>query len=63
MRTGRNAAEDDLELVHREEQQKMNELHVVVPLSLKQVKVKKLLMIKLSEDRLNLRSPQYNCHI
>lgn len=49
MRTGRNAAEDDLELVHREEQQKMNELHVVVPLSLKQVKVKKLL--KFTNDK------------
>lgn len=33
----RKAAEDDLELVHREEQQKMNELAVVVPLSLSQV--------------------------
>lgn len=45
MRTGRNAAEDDLELVLREEQQKMNELHVVVPLSLKQVKVKKTIEV------------------
>lgn len=34
----RKAAEDNLELVHREEQQKMNELDVVVPLSLSQVK-------------------------
>lgn len=53
MKNSRNAAEDDLELVHREEQQKMNELDVVVPLSLNQVKVKNCggsLTIKLSED-------------
>lgn len=36
-RNSRKAVEDDLEVVHREEQQKMNELDVVVPLRLNQV--------------------------
>lgn len=36
-KNSRKAVEDDLEVVHREEQQKMNELDVVVPLRLSQV--------------------------
>lgn len=38
----RKAVEDDLELVNREKQQKMNELDVVVPLRLNQVNIQKL---------------------
>nr|XP_046230506.1 cilia- and flagella-associated protein 44 isoform X2 [Scatophagus argus] len=37
MKSSRKAAEDDLELVQREKQQKMNELDVVVPLRLNQI--------------------------
>ncbi|XP_076614824.1 cilia- and flagella-associated protein 44 [Chaetodon auriga] len=37
LKSSRKAAEDDLELVHREKQQKMNELDVVVPLRLSQI--------------------------
>ncbi|KAM6975484.1 cilia- and flagella-associated protein 44-like [Tautogolabrus adspersus] len=37
MKSSRKAAEEDLELVYREKQQKMNELHVVVPLRLNQI--------------------------
>lgn len=35
--SSRKSVEDDLELMHREKQQKMNELDVVVPLRLHQV--------------------------
>ncbi|KAM8827411.1 cilia- and flagella-associated protein 44 isoform 2-T2 [Spinachia spinachia] len=38
MKASRKAAEDDLELINREKQQKMNELEVVVPLRLHQIK-------------------------
>ncbi|XP_040053049.2 cilia- and flagella-associated protein 44 [Gasterosteus aculeatus] len=38
MKTSRKAAENDLELINREKQQKMNELEVVVPLRLHQIK-------------------------
>ncbi|KAG7235618.1 hypothetical protein INR49_002428 [Caranx melampygus] len=37
VKNSRKAAEDDLELVNREKQQRMNELHVVVPLRLHQI--------------------------
>ena len=37
MKSSQKAAEDDLELVNREKQQKINELDVVVPLRLHQV--------------------------
>ncbi|XP_044029955.1 cilia- and flagella-associated protein 44 [Siniperca chuatsi] len=37
VKSSRKAAEDDLELVNREKQQKMNELDVVVPLRLNQI--------------------------
>lgn len=42
MKTSRKAAENDLELINREKQQKMNELEVVVPLRLHQVYSAKL---------------------
>ncbi|XP_031711807.1 cilia- and flagella-associated protein 44 isoform X2 [Anarrhichthys ocellatus] len=38
MKASRKAAEDDLELINRETQRKMNELDVVVPLRLHQIK-------------------------
>lgn len=37
MKHNRRAAEESLDLVYREKQQKMNELDVVVPLTLNQV--------------------------
>ncbi|XP_041816587.1 cilia- and flagella-associated protein 44 [Chelmon rostratus] len=37
LKSSRKAAEDDLELLHREKQQRMNELDVVVPLRLSQI--------------------------
>ncbi|KAM6987466.1 LOW QUALITY PROTEIN: cilia- and flagella-associated protein 44-like [Tautogolabrus adspersus] len=37
MKSSRKAAEEDLKLVYREKQQKMDELHVVVPLRLNQI--------------------------
>lgn len=54
VKSSRRAAEDDLELVYREKQQKMNELDVVVPLRLHQVNRKKL-----SEDKSNSVSTQW----
>lgn len=41
VKTGRKAAEADLELVNREKQQKLNELDVVIPLRLHQVNTQK----------------------
>ncbi len=38
VRSSREAVEEDLQLVYRDKQQKMNELDVVVPLRLHQVK-------------------------
>lgn len=50
MKSSRQAVEDDLELVNKEKQQKMNELDVVVPLRLHQVNSQKLGAKQLSED-------------
>lgn len=41
LKSNRQAVEDDLELLNKEKQQKMNELDVVVPLRLHQVNSQK----------------------
>lgn len=51
MKHNRKAAEESLDLVYREKQQKMNELDVVVPLRLNQVEIFGVpLLIKPIED-------------
>ena len=42
LKSNRQAVEDDLELINKEKQQKMNELDVVVPLRLLQVNSQEL---------------------